>query len=198
MISSCQRGMEWEEVVYCNDFEGGDLAGIEGGALSTFETIAVLGNYNKGGFSLSLEDLPQHDLLAISFDLYVHDSWDGNAALPDGPDRWYMELDEKKIIDVTFSNNQCVSTYCLLQSYPDPFPTFNDPRTGSVGALAGLCHWSGQSTGTSRYQITRTIAHSGSRATFRFRDQLVQTNAGPPKCDESWSMGMLEVTALVY
>ena len=42
-----------------------------------------------------MEDIGDHDYVFISFDLYIHGSWDGNLnGFPenDKPDKWVMEF----------------------------------------------------------------------------------------------------------
>src|ERR1700757_3935684 len=93
-LSACKSNVSNETVVYTNDFESGNLTNIQNGVISKFNGSSVLGNYNcknnKGYFTLSLNNLPSHDLITISFDLYIHDTWDGNKTAPDGPDIWQM------------------------------------------------------------------------------------------------------------
>jgi hypothetical protein len=193
LLAQCQPKEELTEVVFVSKFDQAESGEIEGGIFSDFNGDWVVGPYNRGGFSLDLSDMPKHDFLEVSFTLLLHDSWDGNAGGDDGPDRWYMELDDACIMDVTFSNSPCVSTYCLFQSYPDRFPDFNDPKTGAAYFLPGLCHRADLPDGTSVYQITKTIAHTSKTASFQFYDRLVQTNTDTPACDESWSMSSLEI-----
>ncbi len=193
LLAQCQPKEELTEVVYTSQFDQSDLADIDGAVPFDFNGDWVVGPYNRGGFRIDLSDMPKHDFLEVSFTLLLHDSWDGNASGDDGPDRWYMELDDARIMDVTFSNSPCVSTYCLFQSYPKRFPDFSNPRTGASYYLPGLCHRADQSDGTSVYQITKTIAHTSKTAFLQFYDRLVQTNTDYPACDESWSMSSLEI-----
>ncbi|MEQ8811271.1 MAG: hypothetical protein RIF36_27265 [Imperialibacter sp.] len=193
LLVKCQPKEELTELIYTNQFDQAELGDIEGGKYFEFNGDGVVGPYNRDGFSLDLSDLPKHDFLDVTFTLLLHDSWDGNAGGDDGPDRWYMELDDARIMDVTFSNSPCVSTYCLFQSYPKRFPDFSNPRTGATHFLPGFCHRADLSDGTSVYQITKTIAHTSKTAFFQFYDRLVQTNTDYPACDESWSMSSLEI-----
>jgi len=193
VLVQCQPKEELTEVIFTSQFDQSELGDIEGGVFFDFNGDGVVGPYNRGGFSLDLSDMPKHDFLEVSFTLLLHDSWDGNAGGDDGPDRWYMELDDAQIIDVTFSNSLCVSTYCLFQSYPKRFPDFSEPRTGASYSLQGRCHLAEQADGTSVYQIVKTIAHTNKTAFLQFYDRLVQTNTDTPACDESWSMSSLEV-----
>ena len=38
----------------------------------------LLGDFNNDGFTLHLENTGDHDYVFISFDLYIHGTWDGN------------------------------------------------------------------------------------------------------------------------
>ena len=81
------------ELVYENDFENGDLKKIDGGDLSSFNNTTVLGDFNNDGFTLFLDNIGDHDYVFVSFDLYIHGSWDGNFngfSQNDKPDLSYV------------------------------------------------------------------------------------------------------------
>ena len=85
------------ELVYENDFESLDLNSIDGGDIMSFNNTNVIGDFNNDGFTLFLEDVGDHDYVFISFDLYIHGSWDGNLnGFPenDKPDKWVTELNQ--------------------------------------------------------------------------------------------------------
>ena len=96
IINSCTYPeMIRNELVYENDFESLDLSSIDGGDVMTFYNTNVLGDFNNDGFTLFLENLGDHDYVFISFDLYIHGSWDGNFngfSENDKPDLWVMEF----------------------------------------------------------------------------------------------------------
>jgi hypothetical protein len=159
----------------------------------------MLGRYFDGGFNLRLENLPRHDVIKISFDLYINDSWDGNsvgsATAVGGPDLWQMKVDGDTYINTTFSNSPCNDSYCLMQSYPQNYPYNNPPKTGAYRSdLPGTCHFIGIPGGTSLYKIEKVIRHKSSSVLLDFRDSLKQSNSGDPFCDESWSLDNLTVT----
>ena len=132
-----------DEVVYENNFESEDLKMIDGGGFSFFNGSNVLGDFNNDGFTLHIEDVGKHEYVFVSFDLYIHGSWDGNFngfQENDKPDKWILEykpnMDLFKDIEfdkfeTTFSNSPCWPNYCLRQSYPETFPYENNPTTGS-------------------------------------------------------------------
>ena len=79
IINSCSYPkLTRDELVYDNNFENKQLTEIDGGSIMSYNNTKVIGNYNNDGFTLHLNDLGAHDYVYISFDLYIHGSWDGN------------------------------------------------------------------------------------------------------------------------
>ena len=221
LIDSCSYPeISRDELIYDNDFESGNYSEIDGKATSTFNNTTVLGDFNNDGFTLHIENTGDHDYVFISFDLYVHGTWDGNFnGFPenDKPDKWIMELDpnmeliKDTSIDrfvTTFSNSPCFSNYCLRQSYPESYPFENNPKTGSfLDNLPELksCKASVYGGDTTLYKIEKTFKHSGNAIVIRFYDELYQPNAinwdtgeVESKCDESWSLDNLKVRVISY
>jgi len=207
LASSCQPELSENILVYSNDFETEDLTNIEGGRVTTFAGSKVIGNFNKENFSLHINDLPEHNYVFISFDLYIHDSWDGNKPGIDGPDTWGMEVDEWAYLEhqhsrrlyflTTFSNSACVPLYCIEQSFPEAYPYVNDPKTGAERKdFPGFCSLQNVSNGSTRYHIERSFEHRDGSVKILFYDKLNQSNAADEKCDESWSMDNLRIRAL--
>lgn len=199
LLLSCKNHVQSEAIVYSNDFQNSNLSGITGGVIEQYNSTAVLGRYNNSEFSLALSSLPQHDLITISFDLYIHDTWDGNKQTPDGPDIWQMLVDNKTYVNTTFSNDGCqVGYFCPPQSYPLDYPNYyNNPKTGSFrNDLPGVCALAGNPNGTTQYKIKKTFTHSNSTLLLRCLDKLVQTNTPDIKCDESWSVDNIVIKAI--
>lgn len=192
--------------VYFNDFDNGNLPSIQGGFIMEYNGSNVIGNYNNSGFQLSLTGLPDHDFIVVSFDLNIHDTWDGNANgfEPDFPDTWVMEFNKGIALDrtsnpkfeTTFSNGPCDSQLCLWQSYPEIFPFVSGPQTGVDALGPGLCLLASSQTGTSIYRIQKTFRHEDATLLIDFYDKLYQPNVQSALCDESWSMDNLMVRAL--
>ena len=175
--------------------------------ISNYNNSNVLGDFNNSGFSLHLNELDKHNKIVISFDLYIHGSWDGNYngfENDDRPDLWKMELGVQNsyfnnyIFETTFSNSPCTSSYCLKQSFPNRYPHLNNPNTDAYNTgLDPLCNdkFGGPTT---LYKFEKTLSHSDSSAIFTFYDKLFQPNANKnginyAKCDESWSIDNLIV-----
>lgn len=198
-IVSCKKNVSSEVEVYSNDFQSGNLTNITNGVISPFNGTAVLGNYNNSNFILTVGNLSKHDLVQISFDLYIHDSWDGNKLSPDGPDIWELLVDGNSYINASFSNSPCgQGTFCPPQSYPLDYPNnFNNPKTGAFNTdLPGFCHLATDPHGTTLYKIERTIRHSDKTLVLQCLDKLVQPNTADPKCDESWSVDNINIKAI--
>lgn len=201
LLASCAKNVSNQQEVYFNDFEANNLLNITSGSIETYNGTHVLGRYNNGGFDLKLNDLPKHKLIEISFDLYIHDSWDGNKTGKgiDGPDIWKLMVDGNVYINTTFANVDCAGAdFCPTQSYPQDYPNFNhNAKSGASNPnLPGVCSLKGKPGGTSLYKITRTIEHTNSSLLMQCRDQLLQTNASDPKCDESWSVDNIRIKAI--
>ena len=218
LIFSCSYPeMVRNELIYENNFESNNLKSIDGGGIIHFNNTNVLGNFNNDGFNLFLEDVGVHDYVFVSFDLYIHGSWDGNFNgfdTNDKPDKWTMEFNPDMSLfkdpasdnfTTTFSNSPCWPNYCLRQSYPETYPFENNPKTGVFKTkLDKICSNNFFGGDTSLYQIEKGFKSSGKSIVIRFYDELYQPNAidkdGIPqeKCDESWSIDNLRIRVIKY
>ena len=201
IVNSCKTQVQSEVIVYNNTFENNNLSGIKGGVITQYNNTSVLGQYNNGGFTLNLNDLPRHHLITIAFDLYIHDTWDGNKLPVDGPDIWQMLVDGNTYIDASFSNADCPSgsgIFCPPQSFPLNYPNnYSNPKTGAYKTdLPGVCHLATSPNGTTLYKIVKTFKHSEDALLLQCLDKLVQTNTLTPKCDESWSVDNIIIKAI--
>lgn len=197
--SSCVDTLESEELVYSNDFTEVDLKNFENGRLFVFQGDTILGFYHNEEVSVSLYGLPAHNILKLEVEVWIHDSWDGN--LDDGisgPDYWYMKIDENEVYRTTFSNSPCNSLFCLMQSYPNEFFRQNNPKTMALQKdLPGLCLFGTTPNYTTKYLVSRMVKHKADSVKITLGDELLQTNSPDPTCDESWSVGKIELTTMV-
>ena len=206
-----------DELVYDNDFENNNLSEIDGAGFSTFNNTTVIGDFNNDGFTLHLSNVGAHEYIFVSFDLYIHGSWDGNSNgfdINDKADKWIieyrpdMDLFKDTAADkfiTTFSNSPCFSNYCLRQSYPENYPFENNPKKGSFKTdLDRKCENNFFGGPTSMYKIEKSFRGSGDAIVIRFYDELYQPNAidkdgiVQSKCDESWSLDNLKVRVISY
>lgn len=102
-------------VVYVTDFESG--VGSEWSASNTesFNSTTVLGQFDNSSVSLTLSGLTAGEVVTVTFDLYIRDSWDGNDTSY-GPDHFRFLNGSTALMDTTFAN-----TSDHRQSFPDPF-----------------------------------------------------------------------------
>ncbi len=197
-ITSCLPSVETEQVVYSNDFSDLDLAGFENARLFVFQNDTVVGYYHNEEVAVTLRDIPTHNYLKVTIDILVHDTWDGNPADGiGGPDYWYMGYDGTEIFRTTFSNTPCVSTYCLHQSYPNDYFRQNVPKSGAIQTnMPGRCLFAALPNYTTRYSISKLIAHRNPSVRVYMGGELTATNSPDPLCDESWSIAKIEVVAI--
>ena len=193
LFNSCSKNLQKETVVYKNNFNDGDLSGITNGKIFKYNGSNVLGRFNNDGFLLTINNLPDHDLIRVSIDLYIHDSWDGNVEGidgADGPDFWQMNLDGARHLYTTFSNNG-------PQSYPNGYLVQNNAKSNAYKTdLPGVCSQKDIIGGTSMYKIVRTIQQDDKTFTLECLDKLKQTIIPDTLCDESWSVGSIEVKVI--
>ena len=198
LLSSCEKQFPAETIVYDNEFKGGKIDNATGALLYNVNGQFFVGRYNKGGFTVTIKNLPKHNAIQIEAQPYFHDSWDGNNNIGgiDGPDVWTMTADGTPLVNATFSNSPCNTLYCLFQSYPGDYGLINNPPlTEAFQITGGACFTAIQSI-TSVYRIVKTIPHERDEVIVSFKDNLVQTNVPLPICDESWSMGSLRIKVL--
>jgi hypothetical protein len=193
---SCKKDVRDSKDVYVNNFETADKTGIQNFLSVKFNGGYVLGPYRGSDFVLTVNDLPKHKLLKISFDLYIHDAWAGNNGTDGKPDLWQMMVDGKTYVNTTFSNLSCAAgNFCPPQAYPDEYPNNNhNPKSGTVRTdLPGLCQATQAST---LYHIEKTITHDADNAQMKCLDKLVQGSVTPGTCYASWSVDNLKITAI--
>lgn len=197
ILFSCQDELMDRVVVYSNDFSENDDNNFQNFKRHEFNGDSVLGWFHNEEISLTIPNLPAHNTVEITMDLLIHDSWDGNPDNMGGPDRWYLYMDDKEIINTTFSNTPCGFSFCLYQAFPENYPRTFEPKTQAIDtSLPGRCQYNGVPGWTSLYRITRLIKHNGTSLNLLCGDELLQLNSQEPTCDESWSISKIEVKTL--
>jgi uncharacterized delta-60 repeat protein len=77
-----------------------------------------LGPFGSQTVTLSMSNLPPHNVVWLECDLYVVLTWDGNST-QNGPDIWSLSVENgPSLLRTTFSNSSSES-----QAYPGPYPT---------------------------------------------------------------------------
>ena len=140
---------------------------------------------------LSLKDLGAHSRVAVSLDLYILKSWDGNSKQY-GPDRFTLRVAGGALLmDTTFSNNPKVREDGSYQSYPVSSGEIasNPPQTGaaSTGTL-GYNNFFKDSI----YHLSFEFPHTESALSLEFTSSLFE---GKGTGDESWGLDNVIVSA---
>ena len=183
--------------IYENDFETN--VGSEWSNSNTVDLwphTNLLGNHgNYCGCSLNrltLNNLPTHDSIRISFDLFIHDTW-GDAI--SNPDIWNLDVAGSNNIYTSIISASFANDNTFTQTYPqnyDPNNIVENPaRFGAyqVG-LPGLCIWNGGYE-TTIYKIDKTVSHSD----LVFQMELYSFTS-EDNCDESWSIDNVTIETI--
>jgi gliding motility-associated-like protein len=169
------------DTLYFNDFE--NTIGSEWSSTNSlsFNGSTNLGNFGNQNLVLSLSNLPQ-DSLQIDFDLWIHDTWDGNqSGVIYQSDFWTFAIGSDTLLHTTFSN---WSSY--NQSYPGNYPSSYAAQYGSVLTTSSLC----SAQGSSLYHLSFTIDNSITNTDF-----ILNGSPSQSLCDESWSIDNVIITA---
>ena len=182
-----------DEVVYENSFDSSP--GPEWSRRSRSTTPLggrrFLGQFGNSAVELTLQGLPSHDEVSLSFDLFVIRSWDGNAQTFQGsvigPDIWTVEAGEATLLSTTFSNTLAGQSYPANYPAPDSPPctgaserntlgyTFNHPDIGLQPEDAV-------------YRLSFSFEHASESIVFRFLASGLQEIT-----DESWGIDNVTV-----
>lgn len=215
------RVLDPETTLYFNDFgydpdggSGSDNGYVANGSASLNQSSATdfsktpkggrkfWGEFGNENAVVTLNGLPEHTQLTVSFDVFVIRSWDGNYAQNNlGPDHWRFGVDGERLIDTTFSNKDITAFPTVLEAMPQAYP---DGAGGSHPAWTGASETQAlgysftSSTGSyqgmdSVYRITRVIEHDGSTLALDFSALGLQGLA-----DESWGIDNIVVKADRY
>jgi hypothetical protein len=197
LLTSCTKDLTDITVVYDNNFNNGDPKGIvTAGWLSDFafgifpfnkitnyKNLKMLGVFNNTRIDLHLDKLPEHTIIKVEFDLYLHDSWKN--------DLWKMSFEGQDRLLTGFSN-----FINIPQAYPNWLnsgPTFPQGNQAQEIFLPGICSLEKSTRGTSKYKIVHTMQHKLN--TF----DLSLSDAGGGKndtCSRSWAIDNLKISAL--
>jgi uncharacterized repeat protein (TIGR01451 family) len=138
--------------VYSNDFEDGSNPLTEWNLRTTKVTLAgnrrYLGDFTNQDVRLTLNNLPPHTEVTVSFDLYILASWDGNE-----PDIWNLGVvGGPTLLRTTFGTHSP-----RYQAYPGSYPGSSyqwNTGAAEVGTLGDYAY------GSAVYRITRTFSHT--------------------------------------
>ena len=177
-----------QTTVYTNDFE--TTVGAEWSSTSVSTTPlggrSFLGRFaGNDSVRLSLSDLPSHDTVTVSFELFIIHSWDGNGALTSGPDVWNLTADGSTLLNTTFSNRDFAGD---TQAYPGSYPGNSNPARTGAAENNTLGYFIFGRTMDSVYELSFTFGHSASSLNLDFSGIGLQ-HIG----DEGWGLDNLEI-----
>ena len=176
--------------------------------------LGELGNQSE---KLHLENLPEHSLITLAFDLNVIGTWDGNQlAWPNavsapgivnspngivGPDRWMLKttLDLPQgqanpsagAVDRTLVDTTFANwaTLGFHQAYPDAYPGGDHPAETGAYKVNSMCYQYAGISLDSTYHIVITFEHSGATLDLDFSAMGLQ-----PINDETWGLDDVQVS----
>ena len=198
----CTKKLTKSFIVYENDFEREgqktvsiyDINGlVNTSKIFDFNGSKVLGPFNNNATKFSIKNIPEHNVLEVAYDLYIHDNWQGNTKASNGiPDLFVVNYDGNLKFLTTFSNH---TPY--LQGYPDWYPAGNNPTYGNAIQinLPGRCLWKDSAQGTSLYRIVQSFGHDQPSFELSLSDALQPFAA---ICEKSWSIDELTITVYKY
>jgi gliding motility-associated-like protein len=161
------------DTLYFNDFESTIGSEFNTNKTTSFNSSGVLGNFGDQTITLTLSSLPL-DSVRLSFDLWIHDSWDGNSSGVNGTDSLSIHWNQNSLLHTTFNNHTAA-----VQSYPDNYPANNPAKSGSILSASSLCF----AGGSTKYNLSFDINNTSSNSVIRFDGSPNQS-----LCDESWSI----------
>ena len=123
--------------------------------------------------TLSLTNLPRHDLVRISFDLYIMGGWSGSSPAF-GYSRWDMDLaDGRNLIHTTFCNWGGAYNNNNEQAFPDTYPARPHPgwtlaaEKQTLGTMINT-QFGKPYDGSAVYHLVLTFPHTDKDIVFAF------------------------------
>jgi len=161
-----------------------------------------MGDFGSQAVHLGLRGLPAHHELAISFDLFILNTWDGNDFRA-GPDIWSLSVEDGPVLlNTTFANMHDGSRAqhppdllknVKVQSYPDEYPGGHNPiYTGAdeVNTLGYMFNLNGAAVPMDAvYKMRYTFRNSDGDITLNFSAHGLEALD-----NESWGIANVEVS----
>lgn len=198
LISGCTKNLTEVTTVYSNDFNEKKLNGIEifgwlpNGLTGVFPADAkffdyqgstMIGRLNNSRLELKVNQLPEHDVVRVEFDLFVHETWRNDV--------FVMRFDDQFRLITGFSTDSTVK-----QAYPNwvgngsiEFPAGNLAQEIYLPSPCGK----NVARGTNYYKMIQSMAHTQTSFKFDISDVGGALN---DTCNRSWSVDNLKITVL--
>lgn len=156
--------------------------------LLNYNSQSVAGNYMNDSLQFVLSNLPIHDSILVTADLYLFDSWDGNCGGAQGPDYWGMHANGGGLFRTTFSNFPFGSQTCSnVQAYPGSVGSSNAWGTGAEQRNLPAIMWNAPIS--TKYPFSRSLNHNSSSLKLSFFGNNLQT-------DESWGIDNVTISTI--
>lgn len=197
-LSSCKKNITERKRVFYEDAEDGIANNIlathrdgyaTGRLVRPFWGSNVIGNFNNTIVTLELDSVPPHNMIYVSFDLYIHDNWEGNRVGQYGlVDVWNIRVNGGYQLSTSFSNHKA-----WPQSYPEWIGSATMPARSNASdiQLPGLCALDTVPNGTTRYKIVFSRPHTEKNIKIELNDAIQG-----PICDRSWSIDNVYVEVM--
>jgi len=141
-----------------------------------------------------MNDLTPHSEAAVSFDLFIIRSWDGNAEGIEGPDIWQLSvMGEDVLLRTTFDNHNIPEYEDHRQSFPENYIGEYPPRTGAAEKNTLGYKWCFTGVGSlpadSVYHINFEFDHDSERLILEFSAENLLDRFN----NESWGIDNVRV-----
>jgi len=155
------------------------------------------GEFGNQAVTLALEDLPSHNQVSLSFDLYLLRSWNGDASPSDppleletgeppfGPDLWQLQAGGQTLLYTTFSNWTDPLT---RQSFPDAYLEDTSPAQTGARQVNSLCYRYAALPMDATYHFQFDFAHTAENLIIDFSALGLQD-----LLNESWGLDNVRV-----
>ena len=170
-------------LIYFNDFEDSTGTAWSSSTTYSFNGSTTLGPYGPQSVYLELSNLPINDTVEITFDLYIHDSWDGSS------DKWELKFEQNSTIQGSFLTD--FNNHYGFHSYPDEYPASNTAKSGAVQVnLPRRCisSTSSSSWSSTKYTLSKRFYSISSVGKFLFHSYQSSNY-----CDESWGVDNVNI-----
>jgi hypothetical protein len=190
LLFGCKKNITQRKKVYFENAEDGVASHIlaihrdgyaTGRIVRPFGGSNVIGNFNNTVVTLELDSVPPHNMIYASFDIYIHDNWEGNKVGQYGiVDAWNIRVNGGYQLSTSFSNDK---------NWPQSFPEWIGSGTMPAKSNAistnhpGFCALDTAANGTTHYKIVFSRPHTEKNIKIQLSDALQG-----PICDRSWSI----------
>ncbi len=171
---------------YSQDFQTLSYPNWNTNSSINYSGSRILGPFANDSITLNLTGLATHDSVLVTFDLFIHDTWEGDCS-SNGPDRFRFKNGNTNVINTTFSNTTGCNQAFSASGLPGSFP----PKSGASGInLLNRCQ---PGATTTKYTITRRFRHTSSDLALSWIGDLRDLVDNSTKCNESWSIDNLNI-----